>query len=35
MENKIGWHGVAPTKEQLSQAVAELKAAAASVKGAA
>ena len=35
MENKIGWHGVAPTKEQLSQAVAELKAAAASLKGAA
>jgi transketolase len=35
MENKIGWHGVAPTKEQLSQAVAELKAAAASMKGAA
>ena len=27
MEGKIGWHGVAPTKEQLEQAVAELRAA--------
>ena len=35
MENKVGWHGVAPTKEQLSQAVAELQKAAAALKGAA
>jgi transketolase len=35
MENKVGWHGVAPTKEQLAQAIAELKAAAVSLKGAA
>ena len=35
MENQIGWHGVAPTKEQLSKAVAELQAAQAAVKGAA
>jgi transketolase len=35
MENKVGWHGVAPTKEQLSQAIAELQKAAAAVKGAA
>jgi hypothetical protein len=27
MEGKIGWHGVAPNKEQLEQAVAELRAA--------
>jgi transketolase len=27
MEGKIGWHGVAPSKEQLEQAVAELRAA--------
>jgi transketolase len=27
MENQIGWHGVAPTKEQLEKAVAELRAA--------
>jgi transketolase len=27
MEGKINWHGVAPTKEQLAQAVAELAAA--------
>jgi transketolase len=27
MEGKINWHGVAPTKEQLSQAIEELKAA--------
>jgi transketolase len=27
MEGKIGWHGVAPNKEQLAQAVAELRAA--------
>ena len=26
MEGKIGWHGVAPNKEQLGQAVAELRA---------
>lgn len=35
MENKVSWHGVAPTKEQLSQAVAELQKAAAALKGAA
>jgi transketolase len=27
MENEAGWHGVAPNKEQLAQAVAELRAA--------
>jgi transketolase len=27
MEGKIGWHGMAPNKEQLEQAVAELRAA--------
>jgi len=27
MEGKIGWHGVAPNKEQLAEAVAELRAA--------
>jgi transketolase len=27
MEGKIGWHGIAPNKEQLEQAVAELRAA--------
>lgn len=27
MEGKIGWHGMAPNKEQLAQAVAELQAA--------
>jgi transketolase len=27
MEGKIGWHGMAPTKEQLSDALAELEAA--------
>jgi transketolase len=34
MEGKIGWHGVAPTKEQLAQAVAELKAAKAKLEDA-
>jgi len=32
MEGKIGWHGVAPTKEQLEEAVLELRAAAAAHK---
>ena len=27
MEGKIGWHGMAPSKEQLEQAVKELEAA--------
>jgi transketolase len=35
MENQIGWHGVAPNKEQLSKAVAELQQAQAALKGAA
>jgi len=33
MEGKIGWHGVAPNKEQLAQAVAELEAAKAKAFG--
>jgi transketolase len=33
MEGKIGWHGVAPNKEQLAQAVAELRAAKAKLEG--
>jgi len=33
MECKIGWHGVAPNKEQLAQAVAELEAAKAKAFG--
>jgi transketolase len=35
MENQIGWHGIAPNKEQLAQAVAELQKAQAALKGAA
>jgi transketolase len=33
MEGKIGWHGVAPNKDQLAQAVAELRAAKAKLEG--
>ncbi len=33
MENQIGWHGVAPNKEQLSKAVAELQQAQAAIAG--
>ena len=30
MEGKVGWHGVAPTQQQLEDAVRELRAAKAS-----